>query len=366
METFSCAMAAQRAAEDLIGTAGHYQTYVLIECPTPWAAEAFDSKSIPAALRQYAKEIKVTRSIQFLCINRGISAPSAQATVPQTAEPQTAEPQTAEPQTAVLIYEQFENGYRGYEFQLDSLDQVVACLEAYWQGQRIGQIISQKDILVCTHGMRDKCCARFGQPFFRAAKQAAKQGQLPNSRIWKVSHIGGHRFAPTAISLPDGRYYGRLTISALQAIVTRSGSVSQLCSFYRGWGLLPPPLQILERHLLLSYGWSWLDHKITYRILTSEASNSQIEAEIYVEPGFQKGMQQSDGTAFQRNRTLSTYYARLVQNTAQTCSVKLSCSSASPSTIVKYLVAECSLVSTSSIECLKLQRQSLFLDSFCF
>jgi hypothetical protein len=352
METFSCAMAAQQAAEDLIGTAGHYQTYVLIECPTPWAAEAFDSKSIPAALRQYAKAIKATRSIQFLCINRGTSAPSAQ--------------------TAVLIYEQCENGYRGYEFQLDNLDQVVACLENYWQSSRIGQIISLNDILVCTHGMRDKCCARFGQPFFREATQAAEQGQLPNSRIWKVSHIGGHRFAPTAISLPDGRCYGRLTISALQAIVTRSGSVSQLCSFYRGWGLLPPPLQILERHLLLSYGWSWLDHKITYRILTSEANNSQIEAEIHVEQGFQKEIQQSDSDsfgrlrqreasqqeAFQRNRTLSTYHARLVQDTAKTCSVKLSCSSALPSTIVKYSVAECSLVSSSPIEYLQTETVS--------
>jgi hypothetical protein len=347
MKPFSCAIAAQRAAEDLIGTAGHYQTYVLIECPTPWSAEAFNSKSIPEALRQYIREIKATGSIQFLCINRGTSALPAQAAVTQAAITQI----------AVLIYEQFANGYRGYEFQLDNLEQVVPCLEDYWQGRRIGQSIGPQDILVCTHGMRDKCCARFGQPFFREAKQAAEQGQLPNTRVWKVSHIGGHRFAPTAISLPDGRYYGRLTISALQAIVTRSGSVSQLCSFYRGWGLLPPPLQVLERHLLLSDGWSWLNHKITYRILTSDENSSQIQAELTVEHEFQKGIQQSDGVreasqreAFQRNRTLSTYHAKLIQDTEKTCAVKLSCSSASPSTIVKYSVSECSLVKRSLVE----------------
>ena len=163
-------------------------------------------------------------------------------------------------------------GYRGYEFQLNDLTQVVDCLEAHWQGDRLGQPITQQDLLVCTHGMRDRCCARFGQPFFREVALSAKQGNLPNTRVWKVSHIGGHRFAPTAISLPDGRYYGRLTLSCLQSVITRSGSVEDISSIYRGWGLLPAPLQVFERQLLLQSGWSWFDCEVAYRILSSELS----------------------------------------------------------------------------------------------
>lgn len=326
MKPLSCAIAAQRAGEDLIGTAGQYQTYVLIECPLPWPAKAFDSQHIPSGLCQYIKAVKATRSVQFLCINRGMATPSSSI--------------------AVLVYEQadlsarpstasnFVNGYRGQEFQLDGLDQVVPCLKAHWQGDRLGQLIEQQDLLICTHGMRDKCCAQFGQPLFREAKHLAAQGQLP-ARVWRASHIGGHRFAPTAISLPDGRYYGRLTLSALQAILLRRGATSgdrsafinQLQSVYRGWGILPPPLQVLERQLLLSQGCSWLDHKVSYQLGATESESSYICAELSV--------QQTDGA-------IATYRARFTQDTEQ-C-VKTSCRDASPSPLVKYTVVEYSAV----------------------
>ena len=151
-----CAAASQQAGEDLIGTAGHYQTYVLVECPLPWAAKAFDSAAIPPALRHFVSTAKSERSVQFLCINRGEAIAPAQ--------------------TTVLIYESssastggFASGYRGYEFQLESLDQVVNCVESHWQGTHLGRpIADMKDILVCTHGMRDRCCARFGKPLLQS------------------------------------------------------------------------------------------------------------------------------------------------------------------------------------------------------
>ena len=128
MNPFSCSTAARQAGEDLSGTAGHYQTYILIECPLPWPAAAFDSPSIPPELRHYVKAASANKAVRFLCINRGTP--------------------NASKQTTLLIYEQFEQsavilaandltdgnptdsrftqGYRGYEFNLDSLDQVVA------------------------------------------------------------------------------------------------------------------------------------------------------------------------------------------------------------------------------------------------
>ncbi len=338
MKPFSCAMAAQRAGEDLIGTAGYYQTYVFIECPKPWAAKAFSSEAIPPALRQYVKVTAAQRSVQFLCINRGLATPPAH--------------------TTVLIYERIdertEQGYQGYEFQLEGLDQVVPCLEGYWHSHDLSDLketpysalqnfktapksIELQDILVCTHGMRDKCCAQFGQPFFREAKQQASQGHLPNMRIWQVSHMGGHRFAPTAISLPDGRYYGRLSLAVLSAIATRSGPIEQLRSVYRGWGMLPPALQVLERQLFLSEGWSWLDNQITYQLITAPepnttdqgAGNHQVHARLSV--------QAPDGS-------VSLHHAKLIQDPRQTYCLKTSCSSASPATVIKYSVAEYSVV----------------------
>ncbi len=356
MKPSFCAIANQQAGEDLIGTAGHYQTYVLIECPMPWVAKVFNSESIPSALRDYIKAIKAERSIQFLAINRGVASSSDDLTlmVYERTVPSGSIPSDSVPSGGVSPVNESIEGYRGYEFQLTALTQVVECLEAHWQGDRIGKSITQQDILVCTHGMRDKCCARFGQPFFREAIQSAKQGELPNTRVWKVSHIGGHRFAPTAISLPDGRYYGRLTLSALQAMVTRRGPISQLRSVYRGWGLLPAPLQVLEQQLMMNHGWSWFEHKVTYQILAkgpqdevgnasslAESSQQLRKGELLVEMSVEPNDSQR-----QAGGDTIIYRAKLYQDSQKSMCVKASCSSAIATPFVKYTVTDCVVVTS--------------------
>ncbi|HEY7859652.1 MAG TPA: sucrase ferredoxin [Candidatus Nanopelagicales bacterium] len=62
-------------------------------------------------------------------------------------------------------------------------------------------------LLVCTNGSRDVCCALNGRPLAaELAQDPAYAGQ-----VIEVSHLGGHRFSPTALLLPTGMSYGRLT-----------------------------------------------------------------------------------------------------------------------------------------------------------
>ncbi len=68
-------------------------------------------------------------------------------------------------------------------------------------------------IFVCTNGQRDRCCAKFGLELYRAL--AAIDPEI----VWQTTHLGGHRFAPTTISLPDGYCYGHLESSDARAIV---------------------------------------------------------------------------------------------------------------------------------------------------
>jgi len=57
-------------------------------------------------------------------------------------------------------------------------------------------------LFLCTNGRRDACCAEFGR---------ALLGELGrDERVWEISHLGGHRFAPTGLTLPDGVMPGRL------------------------------------------------------------------------------------------------------------------------------------------------------------
>jgi hypothetical protein len=60
-------------------------------------------------------------------------------------------------------------------------------------------------LLVCTNGRRDVCCAVEGRPL-AGALAAVNPG-----RVWETTHTGGHRFSPTAVLLPTGYLYGRLT-----------------------------------------------------------------------------------------------------------------------------------------------------------
>jgi len=59
-------------------------------------------------------------------------------------------------------------------------------------------------VLVCTHGIRDTCCAVRGRPIVNALARAFPE------EVWECTHLGGHRFAGTLLSLPDGACFGRL------------------------------------------------------------------------------------------------------------------------------------------------------------
>ena len=103
-------------------------------------------------------------------------------------------------------------------------------------------------LLVCTNGRRDACCAVRARPVADAAHAAAPDN------VWEVSHIGGHRFAPTAIHLPSGQTFGRLTGDTAAALATASTSspanpvVQQLFSSttHRGRIDLEPVAQVAE------------------------------------------------------------------------------------------------------------------------
>jgi hypothetical protein len=89
--------------------------------------------------------------------------------------------------------------------------------------------------LVCTHGSRDACCGAFGG---RLAASLRTMGE-----VWEVSHLGGHRFAPTFWHLPSWRLYGRLPLdSALLADWSQP-------RYLRGNAAYPPRIQVLEAHL---------------------------------------------------------------------------------------------------------------------
>ena len=95
----------------------------------------------------------------------------------------------------------------------------VAALDAVFPGTPL--------LGVCTNGKRDVCCATVGRPVAVAVEAldtasgagagAGADGRFP--AVWEITHLGGHRFAPTAVVLPSGYSYGRLDAASATRVL---------------------------------------------------------------------------------------------------------------------------------------------------
>ena len=110
------------------------------------------------------------------------------------------------------------------------------------------------DVLVCTHGSRDTCCGSMGTRLWKELEET-----LPSVRIWRTSHTGGHRSAPTAITFPDGNYWAHLDAAMVRGLVRRTLDPAIAAHHLRGCAAFTPTVQAADGAVLGSRGWDWLD-----------------------------------------------------------------------------------------------------------
>lgn len=95
-------------------------------------------------------------------------------------------------------------------------------------------------LAVCTNARRDLCCGIDGRALVAAI------GEHPG--LWECTHLGGHRFAATAIQVRRSMIYGRLTHDAALELLTAPGDAR--LDLARGRTCLDPPAQAAELALL--------------------------------------------------------------------------------------------------------------------
>ncbi|MGB3514687.1 MAG: sucrase ferredoxin [Microcoleaceae cyanobacterium] len=323
MNKFFCADACRQADEDIIGSGTNYSVYVLIECPYPWEYNAFDSRDLPENLKKLIAEVEEYKlSIRFLLI--------------------TQNQHQKQNKRKVLIYEKdqekFINGYQKHEFDVENPEEIAPVIKKYLEGKISNTEIRKsktRDILVCTHGSHDKCCAKYGNPFYMQAKKTISELGLENTQIWKASHFGGHRFAPTIIDFPNGRYYGLVNRESFQSILLRTGDIKILNRVYRGWGILPTCIQVLERELIFRHGWEWFNYKIDCLAINKNPENTIIKTELAV---------------VKLNGDKYICKAKLVKDESKTIQLKGSCGATQESEFIKYYISHLSF---------KIQRETM-------
>ncbi|MGO4958025.1 sucrase ferredoxin [Luteococcus sp. Sow4_B9] len=180
----SCSDGWSDAGLPALGTAPNADFWVALEQPGPWGAKAFtESRLDPELGRQLDTE--VTRSGGRLVLVRDpLSHPDVEG-----------------PRTVFVAGGPVGAPWLGRAV-LDSARDLLELLQA-WPDLRAAATPpsplepSDPVLLVCTNGKRDRCCAVKGAPLARTLAERHP------GRAWEATHLGGHRFATTALALPS-------------------------------------------------------------------------------------------------------------------------------------------------------------------
>jgi hypothetical protein len=99
-------------------------------------------------------------------------------------------------------------------------------------------------LVVCTHGKRDRCCARYGGPLYDALRAAAPPGE-----VWQSTHVGGDRFAGNVVALPQGTFHGRVSRDDVPGLLEAMARGRVDLDRYRGRSAFSFAVQAAERAL---------------------------------------------------------------------------------------------------------------------
>jgi hypothetical protein len=254
-----CASQARAGGYLPAGTAASASVFVLVETPLPWPADVGEHawlQPLAPALAEHGARL--------------------QALVPddRRVHDGAGERETDGRAVRVVVYRQAQLGEGAASRYVrservtgpDALVETVAALLD--DPGAIEPDDGTVDVLVCTHGSRDVCCGSDGIGVYRDL--AGKD--LPGVRVWRTSHTGGHRFAPTAVTFPDGRAWASVDAGLLAGVVTRTVEATIAVRHDRGCAALPDPFtQAADGAVLGVEGWSWLDQPRT--VETASSSN---------------------------------------------------------------------------------------------
>ncbi len=219
--TAFCAQISRDVAEPLPGTGGHPGSNLLLSWPSGRWSKTFnqakdmttDEVDAIAALAEAGRRLNlIDRKAQSRTTHRAYLMPESRAfDVPRS--------------------------------------ELVAFLSALKAGQSLADWevtdIPDSVVLCCTHGKKDRCCAKFGNASYKALTAAAET--RPEAiEIWQSTHLGGCRLATSILVFPQARKYGRVDAELADAFLDAESKDRPFLPCYRGDRLLSPEQQVAE------------------------------------------------------------------------------------------------------------------------
>ena len=134
-----------------------------------------------------------------------------------------------------------------------------------------GNLVNGDRYFVCTNGQRDTCCALHGM---RVYAELARQCQ---SAAWQTTHLGGHRFAATLVSLPSGAVYGQLQADDVSSLLNAHSAGELWLPKLRGRSGLDTVSQVAEIALREHNG----QHQLSRYSLLEAESRDGVERRVF-------------------------------------------------------------------------------------
>ena len=256
-EAPTCSEHSQSIALDPCGTALNIDAVVLIELPLPWPKPVF--------MHSYLKGLDSL-------IHTSMGATRVLA----------CQPSSDKRTTKVTVFYKEDENFDKWVFKLKSKESLMELINALTSSkpERITSGIQVKEkkeaILLCTQGSHDICCGSKGTRLAELMEEHDTGVEL-----FKVSHLGGHRFSPTAMTMPDGRMWAGLDSETLSSILEKRIEVKEIAKLCRGWtGAIKGPEQIAEIEVFKQIGWELDNQK---RQILTNALDDEWSVEILTE-----------------------------------------------------------------------------------
>ncbi len=192
-----CSVLSMMGDEPLAGTAMSAPQYVFISWPKKfWARKQFESRHFPAGLSAYLQDLQRERRVFTRLIHR--------------------RSRVLEAHSRIFIMPD------GVTYSGVPADEIESVLRSYFDGELDGKHRRGNThgsyIFCCTHGRRDRCCAKFGQSVLYELERAALEMAF-DLEVWECTHLGADRLAAIAVAFPHGYMYGRMRVDNVSEII---------------------------------------------------------------------------------------------------------------------------------------------------
>ncbi|MEP1215568.1 MAG: sucrase ferredoxin [Marinobacter sp.] len=232
-----CSVESVQAGDPLAGTATHPASNLLISWPRPkWSRSLRIARDMDDDLAERIDRLAAAGRRVNLIDQRG------------------------RPASSHRLYLLPEG--RCFDVPRDKLNALLEDLEsgndlAGWAGVAMTEPL----VLCCTHGRKDKCCAKFGYAAYQAFASTVTERKLP-FEVWESSHLGGCRLAASVMVFPAMRKYGRVAPEQVLPLLEHEADGMPYLPCYRGQSMLTPAQQCAEIAAL-----EWLEaRKISARL----------------------------------------------------------------------------------------------------